>query len=220
MERERVKEPDTDQISDYEKSMRHYQEWADRQKSGELLIRGDKRDYQVSRQGFIKYYMNALFTDTALSSWAVFEHLIKNQSGRHKHQGGIIIYALEVQGSTEVNGEVLEWKAGDLLLLPIQPSGCTHQHWNRDTSKGCRWVAFNDLLVSRTIANAIEQVSEMPDRRGRNRKGSRYHPISRQLVQLQLRNSTNWRDLCTPKYFANPDPGARFLGISAGVGMR
>ena len=175
MERERVKEPDTDQISDYEKSMRHYQEWADRQKSGELLIRGDKRDYQVSRQGFIKYYMNATFTDTALSSWAVFEHLIKNQSGRHKHQGGIIIYALEGQGSTEVNGEVLEWKAGDLLLLPITPGGCVHQHWNKDTSKGCRWVAFNDLLVSRYIANAIEQVSEMPDLRGTALRGPEGH---------------------------------------------
>ena len=171
MERERVKEPDADQISDYEKSVRHYQEWADRMKNGELLIRGDKRDYQVSRQGFLKYYMNPLTTDTALSSWAVFEHLIKNQSGRHKHQGGIIIYVLEGQGATEVDGEVLEWQAGDLLLLPITPNGCVHQHWNRDTSKGCRWVAFRDLLVGRTIANAIDQVSEMPDLRGTALRG-------------------------------------------------
>ena len=124
MERERMKEPDADQISDYEKIMRHYQEWAERQKNGKLLIRGDERDYQVSRQGFIKYYLNPLFTDTAISSWAVFEHLIKRQSGRHKHQGGIIIYVLEGQGITETWRRALEWQAGDLLLLPIQPGGC------------------------------------------------------------------------------------------------
>lgn len=166
MERERVNEPDADQLSDYDKTIRHYQEWAARQKSGKLLIRGDERQFQVSRQGIIKYYLNALFTDTALSSWGVFEHLIKKQSGRHRHQGGIIIYVLEGHGLTETADEVLEWQAGDLLLLPVQPGGCSHQHWNKDASKGCRWVAFRDLLVARYIANAIDQLSEMPDMRG------------------------------------------------------
>ncbi len=51
MERERVKEPDAGQLTDYDRGMRHYQEWADRQKSGELLIRGDKGDYQ-KKSGF------------------------------------------------------------------------------------------------------------------------------------------------------------------------
>ncbi len=171
MERERVKEPDADQHSDYEKMVRHYQEWAERQKNGKLLVRGDERDYQVSRQGHIKYYMNALFTDTAVSSWAVFEHLVKNQSGRHRHQGGIIIYVLEGEGATENDNELLEWRAGDLILLPIKPGGSSHQHWNRDTSKGCRWVAFRDLLVGHYIANAIDQLSEMPDLRGTARSG-------------------------------------------------
>ncbi len=165
MERERVKEPDAEQLSDYEKSVRHYQAWADRQKNGELLIPSEKREFQVSRQGLIKYFMNPTTTDTAVSSWSVFEHRIKNQSGRHKHQGGIIIYALEGQGATETDGELIEWQAGDLLLLPIKPGGCNHQHWNRDTSKGCRWVAFQDLLISPYLATLIEQVSEMPDLR-------------------------------------------------------
>jgi hypothetical protein len=56
MERERIKEPDADQLSDYDKTIRHYQEWAERQKNGKLLIRGDEREFQVSRQGIIKYY--------------------------------------------------------------------------------------------------------------------------------------------------------------------
>jgi mannose-6-phosphate isomerase-like protein (cupin superfamily) len=50
--------------------------------------------------------------------------------------------------------------------LPIQAKGVEHQHWNKDTSKGCRWVAFRDFLVGSYIANAIDQVSEMPDLRG------------------------------------------------------
>jgi len=166
MERERVKDLEAIEDSVYEQTVRYYQAWAERQKTGKLLIRGDEREYQASRQGFVKFYLSPLLTDTALNSWAVFEQLIKRQSGRHNHQGGIIIYVLEGQGLTETNGEILEWKEGDLLLLPIQPGGCTHQHWNKDSAKGCRWVAFRDMLVAPYIANAIDQLSDTPDLRG------------------------------------------------------
>lgn len=166
MERERVKDAQALLNTDYEKVIQAYQEWNERQKNGKLLIRGDELDYQTSRQGFLKYFLNPSFTDTALTSWIVFENLIKRQSGRHRHQGGIIIYVLEGEGLTEVSGEVLEWKAGDLLLLPITPGGCEHQHWNKDESRGCRWVAFRDSMVGRYLANGIDQLSEMPDLRG------------------------------------------------------
>jgi gentisate 1,2-dioxygenase len=163
MEREKTKDPAPLQESTYEKNVQYYKKWADRQKTGKILVSGDEREYEASRQGFIKFYLAPLITETASNTWAVFEQNIKKQSGRHNHQGGIIIYVLEGEGVTETNGEILEWKAGDLLLLPIQPGGCTHQHWNKDASKGCRWVAFRDLLVAPFIANTIDQVSAMPD---------------------------------------------------------
>lgn len=166
MERERTREADAEQLTDYDRSQRYKQELLERQKTGKLLIRGEDRQFQMSRQGILKYYLNAVFTDTAVSSWSVFEHLIKRQSGRHKHQGGIIIYVLEGHGTTETSGELLEWQAGDLLLLPIQRGGTVHQHWNKDASKGCRWVAFRDLLIGRCIANITDQVSEIPDKTG------------------------------------------------------
>jgi gentisate 1,2-dioxygenase len=166
MERERIKDREAIQNSTYEQGVRHYQAWVDRQKNGKLLIRFDDLEYQNSRQGFLKFYLSPVINDTALNTWAVFEHIIKRQSGRHNHQGGIIIYVIEGEGSTEVNGVLLDWKAGDLLLLPIQPGGCTHQHWNKDASKGCRWIAFRDLLVAPYIANSIDQISETPDNAG------------------------------------------------------
>ncbi len=171
MERERVKDLDALQNTTYEKVMRYYKQWSDREKNGKVLIRGDELEYQASRQGFLKYYLIPFIEDTAVSSWAVFEHLVKNQSGRHRHQGGIIIYVLEGHGRTETDDEILEWQAGDLLLLPIKPGGSSHQHWNRDIAKGCRWVAFRDMLVARTIANAIDQVSVMPELRGASSQG-------------------------------------------------
>lgn len=162
MERERIRDLESVGNSLAEQGKRHYQAWADRQKSGKLLMRFEDYEYQQSRQGFSKFYLSPVVDDTALNTWAVFEHLIKRQSGRHNHQGGIIIYVIEGEGATEVNGEILDWKAGDLLLLPIQPGGCTHQHWNKDTSKSCRWIAFRDLLIGPYIANTINQISDAP----------------------------------------------------------
>jgi gentisate 1,2-dioxygenase len=171
VERERVKDLDPTQDTTYEKVIRYYQSWIDREKNGKVLIKGDECEYQTSRQGFIKYYLMPLLEDSAVSSWSVFEHLIKNQSGRHRHQGGIIIYVVEGEGRTETDDTVLEWKAGDLLLLPIKPQGSAHQHWNKDVSKGCRWIAFRDMLVARTIANAIDQVAVMPELQGAPQRG-------------------------------------------------
>ncbi len=166
MERERTKGREAIQNSLYEQGVKHYQEFVDRQKSGKLVLHFDELEYQNSRQGFLKFYLSPVIKETALSTWSVFEHVIKRQSGRHNHQGGIIIYVIEGEGATEVNGVLLEWQAGDLLLLPIQPGGCTHQHWNKDPSKGCRWIAFRDQLIAPYIANSIDQISETPDNEG------------------------------------------------------
>jgi len=166
METERVKDREAIENTPYEELIKYYHDWVERQKSGKLVIRFDELEYQKTRQGFIKYYLGPLIKEPALNTWAVFEHLIKRQSGRHSHQGGIIIYVIEGEGATEVNGEILDWQAGDLLLLPIQPGGCTHQHWNKDHTKTCRWIAFRDMLIAPYIANSIDQVSVTPDMAG------------------------------------------------------
>ncbi len=168
--RTRVRERGTPEETFYDQQIKYYRDWMERQKTGKLVIRAKELEYQKSRQGFIKWYLSPVIKDTALNTWSVFEHLIKRQSGKHRHQGGIIIYVIEGEGATELNGEILDWKAGDLLLLPIQPGGCTHQHWNKDASKTCRWVAFRDMLIAPYIANAIDQVSELPDNAGEETK--------------------------------------------------
>jgi gentisate 1,2-dioxygenase len=168
MERERAKEPDPTQQSGYEKLVRHYQEMQHRQRTGRLLVKGDELEYQKTRQGLLKFYLNPLVTDTALSSWSVFEHRINRQTGRHKHQGGVIIFVIEGEGSTQNDDEVLEWQAGDLIVLPIKPGGgSSHQHWNKDDTKGCRWIGLRDLMLAGYIANTMDQVAETPDAGGK-----------------------------------------------------
>ncbi|MDB5793706.1 MAG: hypothetical protein JWR25_85 [Noviherbaspirillum sp.] len=165
MEREKTKEPEAAQNNRYEEVIRIRQQWVERQNKGRLLVRGADCTYEETRQGRLKHYLavQPKVTDTALDSWTCFIHDIRRQSGRHRHQGGILIYVIEGEGRTEVEGEILEWQAGDLLLLPIRPKGVAHQHWNKDTSKSCRWVAFIHTAVRDYTANHIEQLAKTPD---------------------------------------------------------
>jgi mannose-6-phosphate isomerase-like protein (cupin superfamily) len=50
-----------------------------------------------------------------------------HQSGRHKHLEAVV-YAIEGEGYTEMQGKRIPWKAGDVLYVP--PAMWEHQHMN------------------------------------------------------------------------------------------
>ena len=75
-------------------------------------------------------------------------HDIKTVSGKHRHQGGLLIYVLEGKGYSIVNGERKDWQKGDLVLLPMVPGGVEHQHFNVEPEKGAaRWIAFINMPI-------------------------------------------------------------------------
>lgn len=142
-ERVRERDPEPSQDNAYEASMRGYADFHARQGAGALLIKGEERPWQWTRQGRLKYYLSPhVYKDTALQEWKVFLQDIKRHSGRHTHQGGLVIYVWKGAGYTVMDGERLEWKAGDLIILPIKPGGVEHQHFNADPEQGCVWIAF------------------------------------------------------------------------------
>jgi mannose-6-phosphate isomerase-like protein (cupin superfamily) len=118
---------------------------------GPIVIKPSDREYQQTRQGRIMYYLNAqAYKDTPLHDWRVFVHDIKTHSGKHRHQGGFVIYVIEGKGYSVVDGERVDWGPGDLLLLPIKPGGVEHQHFNLEEGKPCRWIAFAIYRCSTT----------------------------------------------------------------------
>ena len=66
-------------------------------------------------------------------------------------------------GYSIVDGERVDWKAGDLLLLPIKPEGVEHQHFNLDPSKPCHWIAFVYMPIYDYLAGEISQVEVAPE---------------------------------------------------------
>jgi len=61
-----------------------------------------------------------------------------------------------------VDGEKVEWKKGDLILLPIKPGGVEHQHFNRTQDRPARWLALIYGPFQDSLAHFLEQKEELP----------------------------------------------------------
>lgn len=127
----------------YEAMLRWRAEWLEKQLTGKLLVRANERDFEASRQALLKRYVTFEFTpEVASINWSVFLNDVQQHSGRHKHQGGLVLFVIAGSGSTEIDGTRYVWKSGDLITLPIRPGGIEHQHFNDSAGQPCRWVAF------------------------------------------------------------------------------
>lgn len=166
-ERTRVREREALQQDPYEAAIKHFKDFAERQRSGRILLKYDECFVQQSRQGHLRFYM-CPFTikDTPLGNWALFVHDIKTKSGKHKHNGGLVIYVLEGRGYSTVDGERVDWKKGDVVLLPMKPGGVEHQHFNLDPGKPAMWAAFIYIPIYEYLASEFMQIEQSPDFKG------------------------------------------------------
>jgi len=164
VERTRTREREPIGLTAYEKLLRQRLEYDERQRTGPVVIKGATRVPQMNRQGLISYYLDPIqFQDTPLQDWLVFINDIRTHSGKHRHQGGLVIYVLEGRGYSVVDGERKDWDTGDLLLLPLKPGGVEHQHFNTEPGKPCRWIAFVYVPIMDQVAMELTQIETSPD---------------------------------------------------------
>ena len=145
-----------------EDGARRYDEAERRAENGKVVIRGKERPWYESRQGRGKTFLHPKLTDTANGEWRVFIHEIRGQSGKHRHQGGIVLFVLQGKGYTVFDGERVDWEEGDLVLLPYLPEGVEHQHFSADAEKPARWLAVRWLPFNRAIPNFMDQQEASP----------------------------------------------------------
>jgi quercetin dioxygenase-like cupin family protein len=162
--RTRSREAEAQTGNPYEMAYRHREQQAERQRTGQIVVKPSERPYFMSRQGRLRFYLCPLaYPNTALEHWRVFTHEIRTKSGRHRHQGGLVIYVLDGIGYSIVEGERVEWKKGDLLLLPMKPGGVEHQHFNLDPEKPATWVAFVPIVLTEHVASTLQQTEQSPE---------------------------------------------------------
>ena len=156
-ERTRVREKNAPALSNYEMAIQRHRENAERNRTGRIVCRLADCEQVLTRQGRLRTYLGLTIQDTPLQDWIVFTHEIRTASGKHRHQGGLVIYVIDGTGYSIVDGERVDWEKGDLVLLPLQEKGVEHQHFNANPEKPAVWIAFINKFLQDYVASEITQ---------------------------------------------------------------
>ena len=163
-ERERIREREAPALSSYELAIRQDREFAERQMVGRIVCRFEDCPQTLTRQGRLRNYLGQTIPDTPLQDWIVFTHEIRTASGKHRHQGGLIIYVISGRGYSVVDGERVDWEKGDLVLLPLREDGVEHQHFNADGPENpALWMAFIHGPTRHYLASEMTQSEVSPE---------------------------------------------------------
>lgn len=142
--------PKTAEARDYEGLFVRWEELYKRAHYGKVHIKGSEVPVVDSRQGTSQFYVMPQFEELALTQWVIFvrDHT-GVPSGRHTHQGGIAIFAIEGEGFSVVNGRRFDWRAEDAVLLPIVPGGLDHQHFRARDDRPSKFmgIIYEPLVV-------------------------------------------------------------------------
>jgi quercetin dioxygenase-like cupin family protein len=171
IERTRVREREAPAVSSYELAIRKDREFAERQMNGRIVCRLEDCPQKLTRQGLLRMYLDLTVKDTPLQNWVVFTHEVRTSSGKHRHQGGLVIYVIDGRGYSVVDGERVEWEKGDLVLLPLRENGVEHQHFNLDPEKPAVWMAFIHWPTREYVASEMTQTEESPEYRQARESG-------------------------------------------------
>ncbi|MBB5790202.1 cupin domain-containing protein [Jiangella mangrovi] len=147
-------------VHPYEAMFQSFRSRRERAETGSVVIKASELPWQQSRQGRSRYYIHIDGTGSAVQDWMVFGKEVHTESGAHTHQGGLVIYVTRGHGYSVFDGERLDWKVGDLLVLPIKPGGVEHQHFNLDPSGSSEWIGFVFLPFLHATGSILTQIKE------------------------------------------------------------
>ncbi len=173
IERTRTRERERPALNAYELALQQDREFAERQHIGRIVVRLDETTQELMRQGRLRYYLGRTVHDTPLQNWNVFTHEVRTMSGKHRHQGGLVIYVIDGKGYSVVDGERIDWEKGDLLLLPLKPNGVEHQHFNANPEKPALWMAFIHRSIREYVASEMTQSEPSPEWKAQEERAGR-----------------------------------------------
>lgn len=116
-----------------------------------VVVKGKELPCSEGRYGRMRWYMHPELKDRALRTLVVYMQELPpgGQSPKLHQQGEVIVYFLEGEGHSIVDGDRFDWKPGDCINLPSRLEGVVHQHFNGSRSAAARYlVAAPNLFDS------------------------------------------------------------------------
>src|SRR3989304_2861996 len=107
------------------------------------LIKGKDIPWENNKQGIMRWYMHPLLKSICINTMKIFVQEIPpgGRSGRIHHPGNQVIFILEGQGYTVLDGQKHHWSKNDVVQLPLRIKGVTVQDFNSGPEKPARFVA-------------------------------------------------------------------------------
>lgn len=157
------KDPESWRIDwSYEERLKDLREQKLKATKGKKLLKGKEIPWVIDRQAIKRPYANgSQIGGLALETMRIFVQEIHTHSGRHVHQGGLVLFVLKGRGYTVVDGVKNSWGEGDLIILPIKQGGVEHQHFNVD-DKPSRWLALRNTALEVFTGCILEQKEDHP----------------------------------------------------------
>lgn len=139
----------------------------ERQKTAVQVVRRADLPLEQNSQGQMRWYMHPAITDTVLSTLTIAEQEIapRSRSGRLKFQGGQIMFIIEGEGYTIIDGVKNVWKKRDVLNLPLKKDGVIVQHFNSGDAPARFLVVEPNLFAATGVDRGcgFEQMEAAPD---------------------------------------------------------
>ena len=140
----------------------------ERRKTAVQVVRRTELPLETNSQGLMRWYMHPAIMDTVLSTLSIYEQEIppRSRSGRLKFQGGQVMFIIEGEGYTVIDGFKHHWKTRDVLNLPLKRDGITVQHFNSSSEKPARFLAVEPNLFAATSVDrgaGFDQLEPSPD---------------------------------------------------------
>jgi hypothetical protein len=113
-----------------------------------MVIRGSEIKPELNPMGIFSWYTHPDMTDIGARTTVAYVQEIpaRSRSGRQLHQGGRLHYVWQGRGHTMIDGVRHDWRAGDMLLLPLKFDGVVHQHFNDSRTEPARLVCAEGNL--------------------------------------------------------------------------
>lgn len=136
-------------VNFYERLIESRNDGREKQKSAVKVVRGKDLPLETNPQGLMRWYLHPDISDTAIRNYLFYVQEIPagSSSGKLVHPGEVIVFVWKGKGFTQLDDRRYEWKAGDLVTLPIRSKGITVQHFNVDPQITARLVVAEPNVV-------------------------------------------------------------------------
>lgn len=122
------------------------------------VIRSDELDWEEDKMARSALLVSELTGFSLRSIHAFLAEMPAGAStGKHRHTSEALMYALSGSAYSIIEGERVDWKAGDAIAIPVM---AWHQHFNASEDEPFRYLAASNYPMTVNLGVELIELAE------------------------------------------------------------